>query len=267
MIDDVTALVREVARTLVLPRFRHLDAADVREKAPGDVVTVADAEAERALTAGLTALLPGSAVVGEEAVAADPRVRDRIGDEGAVWVVDPVDGTANFAAGRTPFAMMVALLQGGETAAAWILDVPGDRMVVAERGSGAYLDGVRIPANTGVPARGTLTGSVPTRYLPEELRHEVDARGPELGTVTSGKHCAGYEYPAVATGAQQFALFWHVMPWDHVPGALIVRESGGTVRHFDGSEYRPASGGPGLVVAGNADIWDLVHATLVVTGH
>ncbi|GAB1689203.1 inositol monophosphatase family protein [Krasilnikovia sp. M28-CT-15] len=263
MVEEVAALVREVARTVVLPRFGSLAADDVREKAPGDVVTVADAESERALTAGLTGLLPGSVVVGEEAVAADPAVLQRLGDEGAVWVVDPVDGTANFAAGRTPFAMMVALLRGGETAAAWILDVPGDSMMAAERGSGAYRDGVRITARADVPPAGTLTGSVPTRYFPDDLRRQVDAHGPELGTVTSGRHCAGYEYPAVATDTQQFALFWKVMPWDHLPGALIVREAGGAVRHFDGSEYRPGADGPGLIVAGNPGIWDLVHDTLL----
>ena len=58
----------------------------------------------------------------------------RVGDRGAVWIVDPVDGTNNFAAGKTPFAVMVALLRGGEPAASWILDVVADRMAIAEAG-------------------------------------------------------------------------------------------------------------------------------------
>ncbi|HEX5204720.1 MAG TPA: inositol monophosphatase family protein, partial [Actinoplanes sp.] len=68
MLDQVADLVREVAATIVLPRFRHLSSGEIKEKSPGDVVTIADQEAERALTRGLTALLPGSTVVGEEAV-------------------------------------------------------------------------------------------------------------------------------------------------------------------------------------------------------
>ena len=117
MLEEVAGLIREVATTIVLPRFRRLDAEDIQQKSPGDVVTVADHESELALEAGLTRLLPGSEVVGEEAVAADPGVLGRMADRGAVWIVDPLDGTNNFAAGKTPFAVMVALLRGGEPAA------------------------------------------------------------------------------------------------------------------------------------------------------
>src|SRR6185437_5920408 len=132
VLDQVAELIREVAATIVLPRFRHLAAGEIHQKSPGDVVTIADQEAEKALTRRLTALLPGSVVVGEEAVAADPRVLERVRDPGAVWIVDPVDGTNNFAAGKTPFAVMVALLRDAEPAAAWIYDVVDDRMTLAE---------------------------------------------------------------------------------------------------------------------------------------
>ncbi len=117
MIDEVGELIRQVAHDVVLPRFQHLAAGEVHEKAPGELVTVADQESERLLTTGLMRLLPGSVVVGEEAVAADPQVLRHLDDAGPVWLVDPVDGTANFAAGRDPFAVMVALQRDGETAA------------------------------------------------------------------------------------------------------------------------------------------------------
>jgi fructose-1,6-bisphosphatase/inositol monophosphatase family enzyme len=263
VLDRVGELVREVAATIVLPRFRRLAAEEVHQKGPGDLVTVADQESERALARGLTALLPGSAVVGEEAVAADPRVRDRIGDGGAVWIVDPVDGTNNFAAGKDPFAVMVALVRDGEPAASWILDVPGDHLTVAEAGSGAYRDGVRVKTRTDDPAPAALRGVVTRRYLPPDLRAEVQAHAGALGAVTGGRHCAGYEYPAVATDEQQFAMFWRVLPWDHVPGALIVREAGGTVRHLDGAPYRATSHERGLLVAANDDIWHTVRDTLL----
>jgi fructose-1,6-bisphosphatase/inositol monophosphatase family enzyme len=211
VLDEVGDLIREVAATVVLPRFRRLDDDDVQVKAPGDLVTVADQEAEVALTAGLTALLPGSLVLGEEAVAADPDVLRRVDDQGAVWIVDPVDGTNNFAAGKTPFAVMVALVRGGEPAASWILAAAHSHL---------------------------------------------------LGEVTAGHHCAGYEYPAVATDEQQFALFWRVLPWDHVPGSLFLREAGGTVLHLDGSPYHPADSERGLLVAPNDDVWHSVRDTL-----
>ncbi|MEU4239579.1 inositol monophosphatase family protein [Actinoplanes sp. NPDC026619] len=262
MLDQVADLIREVAATIVLPRFRHLAASDIQQKSPGDLVTVADKESEKALTAGLTALLPGSTVVGEEGVAADPRLLARVGDPGAVWIVDPVDGTNNFAAGKAPFAIMVALLRDGEVTASWILDVPGDHLTVAEVGAGAYRDGVRVKTRTDDPGAAALRGVVATHYLPQHLREIATANAPALGQVTNGHHCAGYEYPAVATDEQQFALFWRILPWDHAPGSLIIREAGGTVRHLDGSSYRPTDSERGMLVASNDDVWNTVRDTL-----
>lgn len=266
LIDQVAELVREVAHTVVLPRFQHLAADEVHQKSPGDLVTIADQESEKALTRGLIALLPGSSVVGEEAVAADPAVRDRLGGDGAVWIVDPVDGTNNFAAGRTPFCVMVALVRDGETTAAWILDVVEDRLTVAEAGSGAYRDGVRVKTRTDDPGPAGLHGVISHKYFPSELRDHVLSTATALGGFTTGRHCAGYEYPALATDAQQFAMFWRILPWDHVPGTLIVREAGGVVRHLDGSEYRPTGHQRGLLAAANEDIWKSVHGTLFPDG-
>jgi len=262
VVDGVDELIREVAATIVLPRFRHLSAGEIHQKSPGDMVTIADQEAERALTRGLTALLPGSAVVGEEAVAADPGVLGRVGDLGDVWIVDPVDGTNNFAAGKTPFAIMVALLRGGEAVQSWILDVVDDRMTRAEAGAGAFVDGVRLKTRTDDPGAAALTGVVSYKYLSPDLRAVAVANASRFGRVTSGHHCAGYEYPAVATDEQQFAVFWRILPWDHVPGSLIVREAGGVALHLDGGDYHPADSERGLLVAPNPEIWQTVRTTL-----
>jgi fructose-1,6-bisphosphatase/inositol monophosphatase family enzyme len=70
LVDQVGRLLRRAARTAVLPLFQHLAVDDIEEKAPGELVTVADRESERIIAAGLLDLLPGSTVVGEEAVAA-----------------------------------------------------------------------------------------------------------------------------------------------------------------------------------------------------
>jgi fructose-1,6-bisphosphatase/inositol monophosphatase family enzyme len=262
VLDQVAELIREVAATIVLPRFRHLAASDVQQKSPGDLVTVADQESERALTRGLTALLPGSVVVGEEAVAADPQVLRRVGDPGAVWIVDPVDGTNNFAAGKTPFAVMVALARDGELVASWILDVVGGHLTVAEAGSGTYRDGVRVKTRTDDPGVRELRGVLTKRYLPPDLRAAAQANVSKFGQVTSGHHCAGYEYPAVATDEQQFALFWRILPWDHAPGVLIIQEAGGVARHLDGTEYHPTDSERGLLIAPNDDVWHTVRDTL-----
>jgi fructose-1,6-bisphosphatase/inositol monophosphatase family enzyme len=265
MIEEVSDILRRAARRAVLPLFQHLAEGDVKEKAPGDVVTVADHHAEVIIAAGLRELLPDSTVIGEEGVAADPAVLDRLLDAGPVWLVDPVDGTANFAAGRGPFKMMVALLRGGVTEAGWILDPRTDSLAWAQRGSGAYLDGVQVRvADRADPVRPeSLRGSVASRFLPQPLRSGVERRAGRLGKVLPSLRCAGQEYPNIVDGTQDFALFWRTLPWDHAPGALFAEEAGGVVRGLDGSSYGPTRDAvPGLLAAASEDIWREVHGLL-----
>ncbi|MEV1288136.1 inositol monophosphatase family protein [Micromonospora sp. NPDC049679] len=263
MIDEVAALVREAAATAVLPMYRRLAETDVREKAPGDLVTVADRRAEEFLTAGLRRLLPGSVVVGEEGVGADPTRLDLLRGTGDVWVVDPLDGTANFAAGHPPFVVMVALLRAGAPVASWIYDPIAESLAVAERGAGAYLDGRRIVAAAEQPARSVLRGPAMIRFLPTRLRAGAEAGSAELGEVLTGQHCAGREYLDIIAGRQHFALFWRTLPWDHAPGALLVREAGGAARRFDGGPYDPVDDRSGLLVAATEEIWQTVSETLL----
>ena len=116
----VADLIRDVAASELLPRFRNLSKDDIRLKGPGDYVTVADVAAEQRLASGLAKILPGVPVVGEEAVEADAGLVHLIGRPGeSCWIVDPLDGTANFAAGRDTFAIIVALVQNRQTVGAW----------------------------------------------------------------------------------------------------------------------------------------------------
>ena len=94
----VAELMRETAAAELLPRFRNLAKDDVRQKRPGDFVTVADVASEQRLAVGLARILPGVPVVGEEAVEGDrrPRRPDRAGRARRCWVVDPLDGTSQF---------------------------------------------------------------------------------------------------------------------------------------------------------------------------
>ncbi|WDZ85454.1 inositol monophosphatase family protein [Micromonospora cathayae] len=262
--DEVGKLLRRAADEIVVPLFRRLDDHEITEKAPGEVVTVADQRAEELIAEGLLRLRPGSVVVGEEAVAADPDLLAHVGaGSGDVWVVDPVDGTANFAAGRRPFALMVALLTDGEPAAGWILDPLADDLAVARAGAGTYLNGRRVTLAGDTPAVGELRGAAMSRYLPPATRERVTDGGRRLGELLPGQHCAGREYLDVVAGTQQFVLFWRTLPWDHLPGALLVREAGGVVRRFDGTEYDPAVDDRGLLVAADERIWAEVHAALL----
>src|SRR5579871_1355425 len=254
LIADVTDLIAEVAHAAILPRFRRLEAGEIAEKTPGELVTIADREAEAMLTARLVQLVAGSRVVGEEACAADTALLATI-DDGAVWLVDPLDGTSNFVEGHPPFSTMVALLVDGETRLAWIVDPLSGRRMVAESGAGTWSNGERLRTSTAVPPADALSGAILQRFLPAALKASIVSRANGIGRVLEGTKSAGAEYPAVAFGEQHFVLFWRTLAWDHAPGALILSEAGGKVVRLDGSAYRPSSDASGLLAAGNAGIW------------
>ncbi|HEX2113102.1 MAG TPA: inositol monophosphatase family protein [Alphaproteobacteria bacterium] len=263
MIDKVEALLREAAARAILPRFQRLQHHEIEEKSPGELVTAADREAEHIISAGLKALRPAALVVGEEAAALDPGVMTRLLGEDEVWLIDPLDGTAHFAAGREPFAVMVALVHRRETVLSWMLDPVADAMRLAERGAGAFADGMRVRAAAACPPLGALRGAILKRFMTPEDRAKIAQRESMIGTVLSGFMCAGREYPAVVAGEQHFALFQRMLPWDHAPGVLFAEEAGAMARRLDGSPYVPGDQRRGLLVAQNAEVWQLVRETVL----
>ncbi|BBK37276.1 inositol monophosphatase [Allostella sp. ATCC 35155] len=257
----VAQIIREVAAAEIVPRFRTLAVDDIREKKPGDLVTIADEATERALEARLGDLMPGSVVVGEEAVARDAAILGRITEAAPAWIVDPVDGTANFAAGLPLFAVMVSLAHGGETRASWIHDPLTGVTVTAERGAGAWLDGRRLAV---APAHdpASMSGAVSFRYGKRPLIRKIAGRTERVGSVFQLR-CAGQEYLALARAQSHFSLYHRLMPWDHAAGQLIHREAGGYSARLDGSDYRPFHVDGGLLLAPDRDSWEAIHRVLV----
>jgi len=233
----VAELMRETAAAELLPRFRNLADGEVREKRPGDVVTVADVASEQRLAVGLATILPGVPVVGEEAVEKDPGLVDLIARVGErCWVVDPLDGTSNFASGRDRFAMIVCLIEDRETVGGWILDVPNGRMAIALKGQGVILDGMAVE---GRPPRRPLHGLLAPRVNREFDRQLAPDQRRRLGSLSTLK-CAGREYIDMLSGAYDFNLYRRTKPWDHAAGALMMSEAGGRAIRFSGAPYRPA---------------------------
>ena len=246
-----------MADTVVLPRFRSLGAGEVVEKSAGELVTVADQEAEVAIGRGLDQLLPSARLIGEEACARNPRLLDDLG-EGLVWLIDPIDGTGNFAAGRAPFALMVALLADGITRQSWILDPLSGVLSYAGLGSGAFRNGMQVAAGAERPAERDMVGILSEAFLPPERRGLGDSLRARIGSVLPTQRCAGHEYPLVAVGERNFAIYWRTLPWDHAAGALFLAQAGGRVLHFDGAPYVPGVQREGLLLARNAALADLL---------
>ncbi len=243
--ERVAALMRETAAAELLPRFRKLAKEDVRHKRPGDVVTVADVASEQRLAAGLARILPGVPVVGEEAVEKDAGLIELISRPGeSCWIVDPLDGTSNFAAGRDTFAMIICLVHDREPIGGWILDVPRGHMAVAAKGQGATLD--------DQPIRFGARSRRPNGYIGFKVRKEFDRQlaphqRARLGGLTS-LNCAGREYIDILSGERDFSLYRRTKPWDHAAGALMVSEAGGRAERFDGTPYGPAGDMDGGII-------------------
>lgn len=253
---DVAALMRSVAGEVMLPRYRTLTAGEISEKSPGEIVTCVDREAEARLRDGLDRLGTGARVIGEEACAEDPALLDDAG-RGLVWLVDPLDGTANFAHGDGPFGIMIALIADGDPVASWLLDPVSGRMCHAERGLGAWVDG--RSARAAAP-QGRPVAALATQFMAAHERTRVERAAAAFAQEPIPR-CAAESYPRLVLGRNQLAVFQRILPWDHAAGVLFLTEAGGRATHWDGSPYRVGSGRPGLLAAASGPAWNAgMHA-------
>ncbi len=263
----VAGLLRDAARAEVMPHFRRLDPGSIRTKSgPLDLVTAADEAAERAITAGLRQLFPACTVVGEEAASADPALLGRLAGADLAFVVDPIDGTQNYAAGLPLFATMAAAIVRGEIVAAVIYDPLGDDWAMARRGEGAWTeapDGTRRDLRVAAPVPvGQMTGAASWRCLPRGLRAMVAANLTRVAA-SFDLRCAAHEYRTMAGGHCHFLLFARLMPWDHAPGWLLLREAGGFAARLDGSPYAPTRTDGGLLCVPDEASFHALRAALL----
>ncbi|MEU6467903.1 inositol monophosphatase family protein [Streptomyces massasporeus] len=240
--SDVEEAIRKAAATEIMPRWRQLAAHEVDQKSgPHDLVTDADRKAELYLTEALAALLPGSVVVGEEAVHANPASYGAIRGDAPVWIVDPVDGTRQFVRGEAGFCTLVALAHRGTLLASWTYAPARDRLATAQRGKGAHLDGERLFSGVPEPGRDLRVATSHPDYTTDEEKHAL------LGLRADGvapRPCgsAGLEYLAVARGELDAVAFSWEAAWDHAAGLLLVEEAGGAHLTLAGEPFRIAGG-------------------------
>ena len=262
----VDRLLREAARVEIMPRFRNLSAHEVRQKSsPMDLVTDADEAAERMIAKGLLQAFPHAVLVGEEATEKDPSLLTTLADADLAFVIDPVDGTKNFASGLPLFGVMVAAIMRGEVVAGLIHDPLGDDTAIAVRGEGAWIErpgGSRTDLRVAPPAPvREMAGCASWHHMPEPMRSTVAANLAGFGGAACYR-CAAHEYRMTAAGHSHFLVYAKLMPWDHAAGWLLHREAGGYSARFDGSAYLPTTHEGGIICAPDRDSWQAVHETL-----
>jgi fructose-1,6-bisphosphatase/inositol monophosphatase family enzyme len=266
MTVDITLLadlLRQAAKAEILPRFRRLGAGDIRIKTEAtDLVTEADEQAERMIKAEAAKLWPEALFIGEESVAADPELLGKLDGADLAIIVDPVDGTFNFAAGMPAFGVMASVVAKGETVAGIIFDPMGDDWVLAEKGSGAWLkrpggETERLSVTTPVPLE-QMTGFASTGFIDKSKRAEVMGNLAKV-RFAANYRCAAHEYRTFAGGHVHFLMYNKILPWDHLAGTLISQEAGAYAARFDGSAYLPHHVDGGLLICPDRDSWDVLR--------
>ena len=262
-IEQLSGILREAAQTQILPRFRHLGSDDVHQKTEAiDLVTEADLAAERSIKADVARYWPQALFVGEESVAADPALLGKLGGADLAVVVDPMDGTANFAAGLPLFAVMAAVVAEGETVGGIIYDPMGDDWMLAGKGAGAWrvrMDGERTRLRYAeAKPLDQMIGTASVAFLPSSQRPGLLTNLAKV-RMFANYRCAGHEYRTLASGHADFAFYSKLMPWDHLAGSLIAQEAGGYVARLDGEPYEPHHVDGGLIVAPDRNAWEALR--------
>ncbi|WP_241657279.1 inositol monophosphatase family protein [Aurantiacibacter suaedae] len=249
----IAKLLREVTERAILPRFRNLAEGEVEDKGGNDPVTVADKDSEHMLAEGLARIMPGLAVVGEEAAHADPQVLE--GLKGDCWIIDPIDGTRNFAAGKPPFGILLAMASGGEAHTGWIYDCLSGRLCVAQKGKGAFVNGERITAR--VTGETSPVAAISLLFMDEAKRESVKEHIAPHYRLVDIPYCAAEQYPRLALGTNDVSIFERTLAWDHAAGALWLNEAGGKAARPDGTAYRVDEWErKGLIGAASPALWD-----------
>lgn len=263
---NLIALISNAGYQEIMPHFRSLGAGDISSKTnAADLVTIADVAAEKLLTREIRTMFPNATVMGEEAVSEDASILKRHKWEGLTFVIDPIDGTFNFASGAPIFGTMLSIVKDGETIAGIIHDPVMDDTIYARKGAGGFYrphGGKEVKLKVSEPASfDQMTGSVSWTGFEAPMRRKL-AANQTRNLNFFGYRCAAHDYRILATGMAHYVLYGRMMPWDHLAGTLILQEAGGYSARFDGSDYTPFTTEGGLLHAPNKDMWEEIRREL-----
>lgn len=258
--QHIVNLVRRTARAEILPRFRHLAAGDIDTKSNAhDLVTAADTATEQMITRALQIAFPDALVIGEEAVAAAPDLLQKIANAQLAFIIDPIDGTWNYAHGIAVFGVIIAVTRFGRPVFGLIYDPVADDWVIADDEGPANMESAthtarQIKASMG-KSLDALVGYVPLHLFAQDKQAKVAAamtgfaRSHSLGS-------SAQEYRMIAQGHADFLITESLHPWDHAAGALICERAGAHVEMLDGGPYSAERHSGHLLVAPDRTTWN-----------
>lgn len=237
--DELLELATHIAREAgALAQTRRGEGVTVAatKSALADIVTEADREVEALVRARLEAARPRDGFLGEES-GAEP------GESGVTWVVDPIDGTVNYAYGLPAWAVSIAAVTGTPDPESWdtlvgvVYSPPVDELFSATRGGGAWLGERRLQVNADAGPAGALIATG-FGYDPSTHAATLDqiARVMPIARDLRRAGAASLDLASVAAGRLDAYYERGLQPWDHAAGALLVREAGGRVSGAPGGQ-------------------------------
>lgn len=256
---ELVELAKEIAREAgELARRRRAEGVHLAatKSSLADIVTDADREVEQLIRTRLTQARPADGFLGEES---EPDA----GESGITWVVDPIDGTVNYAYGIPSYAVSIAAVRGGSDPDAWeglagaVFAPAVGELFSAASGHGAWLAGTRLAVTTETPAGALLA----TGFGYDPATHEGDlamvrrAMGMARDLRRAGSAALDLAY--VAAGRLDGYFERGLKPWDFAAGAILVREAGGVATRHETTASRP------LLIAGSAPVHQRLREILV----
>jgi len=233
--DDIKDTLYKISKEIILPKYKNLKDEDIKLKNNKDLVTSVDVAVEEKLNNVLSSFLPNSLFVGEELYFKDPSILDFYNINKFCWTVDPIDGTTNFVKGKDKFAIMIALTFKEKILQSWIYKPLTGDFYYSKLGEGAFINGKKMNNVSKANLPKTI-GSISSKNWPDKYMKNIKNIRSKFKDVNS-YGCIGLEYADIAVGCRDFAILSRLFPWDHIPGILLIRESGGSVIHFDKSQY------------------------------
>ncbi|RNF52069.1 inositol monophosphatase [Marinomonas hwangdonensis] len=264
-------IVRQAGQEIVMPNFRQLNAADVETKSClTDLVTMADKASEAFITDEIQQAFPDWDIVGEEAVAEDPSTTDKIATADTCVIIDPIDGTWNYAHGSPEFGLILAVVVKGVTRFGLLYDPVNDDWIYANRGEGAFFQRTAMsekgkhqtPAQAPLPLKihsdaelnlDKLFGIMSVNSYTGQKKQDFALKASRFVRINNLPSCPAYRQ--IAQGHFHFSLTYKMLPWDHAAGVLIYTEAGGICRTLDGQEYRPTMLDGEMLAAQSEEQW------------
>ena len=226
---EIAILAARSAGTL--QRARFAGPIRVEKKGAVDLVTEVDLACEEKIREILGKLAPGTSVLGEEG--------GKTGSENHTWIVDPLDGTTNFAHGVPLFCVSVAFETEGALAVGVVYDPMRDELFSAVAGRGAFLDGTPIRVTARPVLDECLLATGFAYDYRTSRRHNFDAFVAATRASQGVRRLGAAALDLAYVAAGRFDGFWELglKPWDTAAGALLVGEAGGVVTGLDGAPY------------------------------